>query len=103
MKNLKKQPTKQLEKFSNIFMQLGLVLVLFVVFISLEHKTAQKTVADENLAFKSEVYQFNPNTDVVFRKETSRLIKKLLQFTPGQQQNRFVRVRYTLPIAFSVE
>lgn len=37
------------------------------------------------------------------KKETARLIKKLPKFTPGQQQNKFVRVRYTLPIAFSVE
>lgn len=42
MKNIKKLPTKQLEKFSNIFMQLGLVLVLFVVYIVLEHKTPDK-------------------------------------------------------------
>lgn len=39
MKKLKKIPRLQLEKFSNIFMQLGLVLVLFIVFIALEHKT----------------------------------------------------------------
>ena len=76
MKNLKKQPTKQLEKFSNIFMQLGLVLVLFVVFISLEHKTEQKTVADENLDFKSEVYLFTPDTEVVFRKEPKIILKQ---------------------------
>ena len=38
MKNLKKVPTKQLEKFSNIFTQLGLVLVLFIVYLTLEHK-----------------------------------------------------------------
>ena len=41
MKELKKSPRQQLEKFSTIFMQLGLVLVLFVVFISLEHETEQ--------------------------------------------------------------
>ena len=33
MKNVKKQPTKQLEKFSNIFMQLGLVLNLKNIFL----------------------------------------------------------------------
>ena len=90
MKNLKKQPTKQLEKFSNIFMQLGLVLVLFVVFVSLEHKTAQKTVADENLNFKSEVYQFNPNTAVVFRKEP-KIIPK--QETPKQKLVFFEKIK----------
>jgi protein TonB len=68
MNNQKKSPRKQLEKFSNIFMQLGLVLVLFVVYISLEHKTAQQTVADRALDFNSEVYQFAPDTEIVFRK-----------------------------------
>ncbi len=42
MKKLKKHPRKQLEKFSNIFMQLGLVLVLFVVFVTLEHQTEKQ-------------------------------------------------------------
>lgn len=90
MKNLKKQPTKQLEKFSNIFMQLGLVLVLFVVFISLEHKTAQKTVAAENLDFKPEVYPFNLNTAVVFRKEP-KIIPK--QETPKQKPVFFEKIK----------
>lgn len=45
MKNLKKLPTKQLEKFSTIFTQLGLVLVLFIVYIVLEHETPEKKVA----------------------------------------------------------
>jgi len=44
MKELKKSPRQQLEKFSTIFMQLGLVLVLFVVFISLEHETEQTAI-----------------------------------------------------------
>jgi protein TonB len=46
MKKFKKNPKKQLEKFSNIFMQLGLVLVLFIVFVTLEHQTAKNTVGD---------------------------------------------------------
>ena len=45
MKNVKKLPTKQLEKFSTIFTQLGLVLVLFIVYLTLEHKTEIKSVA----------------------------------------------------------
>lgn len=54
MKNLKKLPTKQLEKFSTVFVQLGLVLALFVVYALLEHQTlekhslAQKYVPDES-------------------------------------------------------
>ena len=39
MKAQKKHPRKQLEKFSSIFTQLGLVLTLFIVFVSLEHAT----------------------------------------------------------------
>jgi protein TonB len=248
MKNVKKQPTKQLEKFSNIFMQLGLVLVLFVVYISLEHKTEEKLPTGSTFILEPNPVFIEPSTEIIFErvvkvipeikivkatsfifdapiekgknevietiidipsedsvvlhpedivvikipeenpivedvpydiiqnapifkgceglsktenkvcfdkkikrfvqrnfnaslanelglnagkykiqtqflidnkgnvvdikiraphkeleKETERLIKKLPKFTPGQQQNRFVRVRYTLPISFSVE
>ena len=248
MKNVKKQPTKQLEKFSNIFMQLGLVLVLFVVYISLEHKTEEKLPTGGTFILEPIPVFIEPSTEIIFErvvkvipeikivkatsfifdapiekgknevietiidipsedsvvlhpedivvikipeenpivedvpydiiqnapifkgceglsktenkvcfdkkikrfvqrnfnaslanelglnagkykiqtqflidnkgnvvdikiraphkeleKETERLIKKLPKFTPGQQQNRFVRVRYTLPISFSVE
>ena len=68
MKNLKKLPTKQLEKFSTIFTQLGLVLVLFIVYMALEHKTEQKTLA----VFEPEVTNITyvePNTEVLFVKE----------------------------------
>jgi len=44
MKELKKSPRLQLEKFSTIFTQLGLVLVLFIVFISLEYETEYSEV-----------------------------------------------------------
>ena len=47
MKNLKKLPRKQLEKFSTIFTQLGLVIVLFVVYVTLEYQTEQKSVASK--------------------------------------------------------
>lgn len=42
MKKPKKYPKKQLEKFSAIFMQLGLVLVLFIVLVALEYKSSVK-------------------------------------------------------------
>lgn len=48
MKNIKKKPTKQLEKFSTLFTQLGLVLVLFIVYIAIEHETEQKQLAIVN-------------------------------------------------------
>lgn len=47
MKELKKSPRQQLEKFSTIFMQLGLVLVLFIVFISLEYETEHTAFYEE--------------------------------------------------------
>jgi protein TonB len=48
MKNVKKLPTKQLEKFSTIFTQLGLVLVLFIVYVILEHETPERILAISN-------------------------------------------------------
>lgn len=45
MKNVKKLPTKQLEKFSTIFTQLGLVLVLFIVYVTIELETEQKQLS----------------------------------------------------------
>jgi len=38
MKEIKKNPRKQLEKYSSIFMQLGLVLTMFTVYVVLEHE-----------------------------------------------------------------
>jgi len=46
MKNVKKLPTKQLEKFSTIFTQLGLVLVLFIVYLAIEHETEEKKLSE---------------------------------------------------------
>lgn len=46
MKQFKKSPRLQLEKFSTIFTQLGLVLVLFIVFISLEYETEQTAIVE---------------------------------------------------------
>ncbi|WP_439131521.1 energy transducer TonB [Polaribacter sp.] len=68
MKNLKKLPTKQLEKFSTIFTQLGLVLVLFIVYMALEHKTKQKTAIVYKQEHTNAVY-VEPATEVRFVKE----------------------------------
>ena len=68
MKNVKKLPTKQLEKFSTIFTQLGLVLVLFVVYIILEHETKQKSLAIYEPEVSKSIY-VEPNTEVIFTKE----------------------------------
>lgn len=76
MKNTKKVPAKQLEKFSNIFTQLGLVLVLFIVYVALEHKTEQKTVIGCDFSNKSKLVYVEPNTEVLFTKEP-KIVPKL--------------------------
>ena len=82
MKNTKKLPTKQLEKFSNIFTQLGLVLVLFIVYVTLEHQTEEKTVA----VFKpndSDIVYIEPDQDVIFQKEVK--IKPKIEVLPTKK------------------
>ena len=71
MKNIKKNPKKQLEKFSNIFTQLGLVLVLFIVYVTLEHETEEISLAKESEVFTSNMY-VDPTTEVVFIKEVTQ-------------------------------
>lgn len=71
MKNLKKLPTKQLEKFSNIFTQLGLVLVLFIVYITLEHETEQKQFTTEDYQ-SSEIVVIQPNEIFEFTREPKK-------------------------------
>ena len=70
MKNVKKLPSKQLEKFSNIFTQLGLVLVLFIVYVALEYQTEQETVAvfEKNVTDCKAIY-VKPDADVIFKRE----------------------------------
>lgn len=67
MKTFKKNPRKQLEKFSTIFTQLGLVLTLFIVFVSLEHET------EKDLAF---AYKPFDATEVVFTFEKEVIVEK---------------------------
>lgn len=74
MKNSKKLPTKQLEKFSNIFTQLGLVLVLFMVYLTLEHKTAQKQFAVDDFD-PPEIFVFQPDQILEFRREPKKELK----------------------------
>ena len=78
MKNLKKLPTKQLEKFSNIFTQLGLVLVLFIVYITLEHETEQNQYQASNLADITETIVLEPD--------------QILQFTRVQKKQPKIKI-----------
>ena len=85
MKNTKKLPTKQLEKFSNIFTQLGLVLVLFIVYLGLEHQTVQKTVAVFEPDESNVVCVLFPDDErnIIFTKELKVVAKvKVIKMEP---------------------
>ena len=77
MKNVKKLPTKQLEKFSTLFTQLGLVLVLCIVYLAIEHKTEEKKLADVVMTTSKKVF-IDPDQDIVFVKEITKPKPKLI-------------------------
>lgn len=80
MKAQKKNPRKQLEKFSSIFTQLGLVLVLFIVFVSLEHET-EKTAQfyDDSGREIETIFDFSP--DIIIEK-VKTVVKKPVKVQP---------------------
>lgn len=43
---VKKNPKSNMENFTKLFMQLGLVLALFIVYVAIEHKTYDRIVED---------------------------------------------------------
>tara|TARA_B110000902_G_scaffold90395_2_gene107464 strand:- start:6148 stop:6894 length:747 start_codon:yes stop_codon:yes gene_type:complete len=81
MKNLKKDPTKQLEKFSTVFMQLGLVLVLFVVYTLLEYESEQVQYAINDPGEVELVYISEDIQNVIFQKEV-KVTPKIKLVTP---------------------
>ncbi|CAM1359293.1 Protein TonB [Tenacibaculum sediminilitoris] len=72
MKTPKKNAKMQLEKFSTIFTQLGLVLTLFVVFLVLEHETAKDIamIKTSNAQVYEKVYTFDK--PVIIKKEVKQ-------------------------------
>jgi len=68
MQPLKKNPKKQLEKFSTIFMQIGLVLVLFIVHVFIEHETEQD-LAIIDMPYDSGEPDFIPDAILPIQKE----------------------------------
>jgi protein TonB len=74
MKNVKKIPSKQLEKFSTIFTQLGLVLVLFIVFVALEHETIEKSLSTVNFN-SSRAIPISLNQEIVFVRARTPKVK----------------------------
>lgn len=43
---VKKNPKADLQNYTKLFIQLGLVLALFIVYVSIEHKTYDRVIAD---------------------------------------------------------
>lgn len=61
---IKKSPKSNLENFSKIFMQIGLVLALFVTYVTIEQKTYDKTYGDlGSVTMNSEMEEDIPITE----------------------------------------
>lgn len=68
MKMPKKQPRKQLEKFSTVFMQIGLLLTLFVVYSVLEFQTEKKEDLIEVTGERITDYEMPADQAIEFRR-----------------------------------
>ncbi|MFL0110196.1 energy transducer TonB [Tenacibaculum maritimum] len=83
MKTVKKTPKKQLENYSTLFTQLGLVLVLFITYVVLEYEIEKEVITNSNLYDPStRTYAFDQPL-ITYRKEivkekTKPLKKKIL-------------------------
>ena len=84
MKSQKKHPRKQLEKFSTIFTQLGLVLTLFVVFITLEYET------EKDLAVMQDPY-YNEFIEPVFTFQKQVVVKKQKKTSVPKKNQKVIR------------
>lgn len=70
MKPTKKKSINQLEKFSAVFMQLGLVATLFIVFIALEHQTSKEgTISSTDFVIDEYKYPKFDNVPVFIKEE----------------------------------
>jgi len=72
MKTTNKPSTKQLEKYTAVFMQLGLVLSLFIVFLLLEHQIEKTTIGVIPLEIDNSSMYFLEETPKVFVKQPSK-------------------------------
>jgi len=60
---VKKNPNANLENFSKLFLQLGLVLALLIIYVGIEYKTYDKTLADLGNANYEEEIEDIPITE----------------------------------------
>ena len=65
-----------------------------------KHKIYTQFIIDD----KGNVVEIKINAPhIKLKNETEDLLLKLPKFTPGKQQNKTVKVKYTLPITFLVD
>ena len=61
---IKKNPKANLENYSKLFMQLGLVLALFIIYLGIEHKTFERDLSDlANVNLQEDVEEDIPITE----------------------------------------
>ncbi len=61
---IKKNPKANLENYSKLFMQLGLVLALLIIYLGIEHKTFERDLSDlANVSQQEEVEEDIPITE----------------------------------------
>lgn len=69
MKKTKKYPKVNLENYSKLFMQLGLVLALFIAYVTIEQKTLQKPIVVHESNTESALLYLFDETPKIFVKE----------------------------------
>lgn len=73
----KKNPKKQLEKYSNIFLQIGLVLVLFVTHVIIENVVSEDMkVTNKTAEPPSEIYEYEPMPFERYREPPKEIAQK---------------------------
>lgn len=76
---MKTKTHRTLDKFSNVFFQLGLTLVLFIVYVSIEHYSEKEEVVIEESPKTENVYAWQEHVPIIKR-------KKKIQEQPKVQQ-----------------
>ena len=72
MKKTKKYPKVSLDNYSKLFMQLGLVLALFVVYVAIEQKTLQKPIVVDRPNTETAQLYFFDQAPKPFTKEVKK-------------------------------
>jgi hypothetical protein len=102
---LKKNPKADISRWSNIFLLVGLAVMLLISWRAVEWKFYDKSDLIGDV--------LNVDGDVVnvrvraphprLEQEAINVVKSLPKMTPGKQRDKAVGVLYALPIIFQVE